>query len=290
VRVNALGLCASTAAGSLEFLTDGTWAKRIHGGWAAHSGLAATELAAAGFSGPRGALDGRFGLYRSHLGEDGDWSAVTRDLGKRWHLLDTALKPYPCCHFNHAFIDAALELRRANRLAASDVTGVTCWVAEREMPVVCDPRPSKIRPQSDYDAKFSLPYAVACALVRGAVGIDDFEGDAIDDPAVLDLARRVECVADPHTDYPRRFPGRLRVDCNDGRQLQHDEPINRGSAERPLSNDEVEAKFLANAERALSPAAARSLADSIEALTDDGGLVAFVAALDATAQAGAEPQ
>ena len=67
---DALGLAGSQAAGSLEFLTDGTWAKRIHAGWAAHSGLVAARLAAAGFSGPRGTLDGRFGLYRSHLGDD----------------------------------------------------------------------------------------------------------------------------------------------------------------------------------------------------------------------------
>ena len=109
---DALGLSGSMASGLMEFLTDGTWSKRIHSGWAAHGGLVAARLAAAGFSGPRAVLDGRFGFYRSHLGDEG-WQldAVTRDLGRRWRLLEIALKPYPACHMTHAFIDCAASLR-----------------------------------------------------------------------------------------------------------------------------------------------------------------------------------
>ncbi len=283
---DALGLCASTAAGSLEFLSDGSWAKRIHGGWAAHAGITAAHFAAAGFSGPRGALDGRFGLYRSHLGERGDLEVLSDDLGRHWHLLDTALKPYPCCHFNHAFLDAALALRVGHEIAAADIDRVTCWIAEREMPVVCEPRQTKIRPQTAYDAKFSLPYAVACMLVHGHAGIDDYEDTAIEDRQVLALAARVDCVADTSSDYPRRFSGRMRIALNDGRQLDHDEPINRGSAERPLSDDAVLDKFVANATRAVPHSVAAQIHDAVVSLESDRDLIRFRRALDATRPAG----
>jgi 2-methylcitrate dehydratase PrpD len=249
---DALGLSGSMASGLMEFLTDGTWSKRIHSGWAAHGGLVAARLAAAGFTGPRAVLDGRFGFYRSHLGDDG-WSldAVIRDLGRRWHMLEIALKPYPACHMTHAFIDCAASLRDEIGVTADAIQAVQCFIHPREMPIVCEPRAAKLVPQTDYDAKFSLPYTVACMLVRGHVDLDDFTPEAIGDPALLDLARRVECLPDPAADYPRTFPGRLRLVLRDGRVLERDEPLNRGSAERPLSEAEVVAKFRRNAERAL---------------------------------------
>ena len=249
---DALGLAGSQAAGALEFLTDGTWSKRIHAGWAAHSGLMSARLAAAGFSGPRGTLDGRFGLYRSHLGDNGwDISALTAGLGDRWEMLDIGLKPYPCCHLTHAFIDCVAALRAAHGIDAQQVEDVECFIHEREAPIVCEPSATKRAPQNDYDAKFSLPYTVASMLVRGHVDIDDFTGAAIRDAAVLAVAQRVRYRHDPDSDYPRRFPGWLRMRLRDGRVLEHHEPINRGCAERPLTADEVHDKFRGNATRAI---------------------------------------
>ena len=276
---HALGLAGSLASGTMEFLTDGTWAKRVHAGWAAHAGLSAAALADAGFSGPGETFEGRFGLYRSHLGA-GEWdvAGLTRDLGTRWHLLDIALKPYPCCHMTHAFIDAAAALR-AGGIAAADVDAVECHIHPREMPVVCEPVESKLAPQSDYDAKFSLPYTVAAMFVRGQVDLDDFSPAAIADRAVLDLARRVTCLPDPAADYPRCFPGRLRVRLRDGRWLAHDEPVNRGSFLRPLADADVADKFRRNAARALPPAQVEAVETAVAALDAAPDVGALTAAL-----------
>lgn len=277
---DALGLTGSQAAGSLEFLTDGTWAKRIHGGWAAHSGLVAARLAAAGFTGPRGTLDGRFGLYRSHLGDSGwDLAALTEGLGTRWALLDIGLKPYPCCHYNHAFIDCAAALRAAHRVAPDAVERVECFVASREVPIVCEPEASKRTPQTDYDAKFSLPYAVASMFVRGHVDIDDFTDAAIRDPAILDLTRRIAYRNDPNSEFPRRFGGRLRVYLHDGRVLEHAEPINRGSAERPLTADEVQDKFRRNAARRIKHGQADAVIEAVASLEHHADLSVFARGL-----------
>ncbi len=261
---DALGLAGSQAAGLLEFLTDGTSVKRLHPGWAAHSGLVAARLAAAGFSGPRGVLDGRFGLYRSHLGE-GEWnlSALTSGLGTRWHLLDISLKPYPCCHMNHAFVDCAAALQAAHRVAPDAIEQVECFIHPREVPIVCEPTSTKHRPQNDYDAKFSLPYAVASQLVRGHVDIDDFTATALCDPAVLALAQRVAYREDWDSNYPRYFPGGIRMRLRDGRVLEHSEPINRGHPERPLTEEEVREKFRRNATRAISAQAAEAVVEAL---------------------------
>jgi 2-methylcitrate dehydratase PrpD len=277
---DALGLAGSQAAGLMEFLTDGTAVKRVHPGWAAHSGLLAARLAAAGVTGPRGVLDGRFGLYRSHLG-DGEWdlSALTSNLGTRWHLLDISLKPYPCCHMNHAFIDCAAALQAQHGLAPESIEQIDCFIHPREAPVVCEPLPSKHTPQNGYDAKFSLPYAVASQFVRGHVAVDDFTAAAIREPAVLALARRVACHDDASNAYPRYFPGWMRVRLRDGRVLEHHEPINRGHAERPLSAAAVHEKFRRNAALATSAAAAEALAAAVTSLDAAPDLSRVVAPL-----------
>src|SRR5207244_559357 len=83
------------------------------GGWAAHSGLVAAALARGGFSGPETVLEGRFGFYRTFLGQAPD-ATPFETLGTAWETLRIGFKPYPCCHYNHAYLDCALELRRAH--------------------------------------------------------------------------------------------------------------------------------------------------------------------------------
>jgi len=278
--VDALGLSGSMASGLMEFLTDGTWAKRLHPGWAAHAGLVAARLGAEGFTGPRAVLEGRFGFYRSHLGESGwDAASITVDLGRRWHLLELGLKPYPACHMTHAFIDCAASLRAEPGVTPDAVAAIECFIHPREMPIVCEPRAAKLAPQTDYDAKFSLPYTVACMLVRGHVDLGDFSPAAIADPAVLDVARRVACLPDPQADYPRTFPGRLRLILRDGRALERDEPVNRGSHDRPLSHDEVRAKYTANARCALPAAQVDALAAAIDGIDGAADVSALAAAV-----------
>lgn len=245
-----LGIAGSFASGVLEFLEDGSWVKRLHPGWAGHSGAVAAALARAGFTGPATALEGRFGFYRTFLGVAPDAGAFDT-LGRRWETLRVSFKPYPCCHYNHAYLDCALELRRRHALTPEQVEQVECCVPAGEVPIVCEPREAKIRPRTAYDARFSLPYSVAAALVDGGISLDTYAPARLADAAILDLAARVSHAVDPGSTFPQAFPGWVRIRLRDGRVVEARAPDGRGGPEHPLHPDEVAAKFRDNASRAL---------------------------------------
>ncbi len=279
--VRAQGIVLSMASGSLEFLDDGDWTKRLHPGWAAVSASTAAALAKGGFKGPKRAYEGRYGLYKLHLGEDHglDLSSLGQDLGSQWETLNVAFKPYPACHFNHAFIDAILALREHHELDPRQVEHITVRLHPRQVGVVCEPLAKKRRPSSDYDAQFSLPYAVAVALLRGRFTLDELEDDTRRDPAVLALIDRVSYEIDPDSAYPTHYSGEVAVTLEDGRTLTQRQAVNRGARENPLSPEHVEAKFFDNAARAIDRERAQRLRDALLTLDTQGDLQGLATAL-----------
>ncbi|HXW31022.1 MAG TPA: MmgE/PrpD family protein [Xanthobacteraceae bacterium] len=262
----AQGIALSMASGSLEFLEDGAWTKRMHPGWAAVVGITAATLAQQGFVGPRGAYDGRFGLYASHLGkyfEQADLALATEDLGRSWQIEEVAVKPIPACHFAHAAADAAAVLYKRHGVAAEPIRRVRVLVPQEVVKTVCEPLINKRNPANSYDAQFSIPYIVATALLKGRFTLAELEESALKDRAVLNLASRVDYEIDRGSTFPRHYTGEVIVETEDGRTLRHREAINRGCADRPLSNDEVVAKFFDNAERAIERKAAERIRDAV---------------------------
>ena len=268
--VAALGIAGSFASGVMEFLEDGSWVKRLHPGWAGQAGATAAALARARFSGPATILEGRFGLYRTFVDADPD-PRPFETLGQTWETLAIGFKPYPCCHYLHAFLDCALDLRQAHGLTPSAIDSIECLVPPSGMPIVCEPRAAKLRPRTPYDAQFSLPFSVAAAFVDGRVGLDTYAAERLDDARILTLAERVACR--PHRDpaLPPGFPGGVRVRLTDGREVEAHEPDGRGGPARPLPDGAIVEKFRRNAARALPDtrvAALERAALGLDALTD----------------------
>lgn len=264
----AQGIVGSMAGGLMEFLEDGAWTKRMHPGWAAVSGITASALAAQGFAAPDKVYEGRFGLYNTHLLPDTerDLALATDGLGTEWQMRQVAIKPYPACHFTHAFIDAALILRERENLRPGDIAAIRCPIADGEVKTICEPAENKLRPQSDYDAKFSLPFTVAAAFTRGQFTLAELYDDALTDPDILDLARRVTYEPDPRSGFPRHYTGEVIVETTDGRTLRHREQVNRGADDRPLSADDIERKFRDNMALVAGPDVAERVRDAVLAL------------------------
>lgn len=271
----ALGVAGSLASGVLEFLEDGSWVKRLHPGWAGHSGVVAAGLARAGFTGPASVLDGRFGFYRTFLDRAPD-PAPFDTLGRQWETLRIGFKPYPCCHYNHAYLDCVIDLRRRHRLSPEQVERVECLVPEGEVPIVCEPRESKLRPRTPYEAQFSLPYSVAAALIDGRVTLETYAAERLDDAATLRLTARVVHGVDAASTFPKGFPGWVRIHLRDGRTVEARAPDGRGGPDRPLGTEAVIAKFRDNAGRVLPASRVQDVervALALDALEDVGDLM-----------------
>jgi 2-methylcitrate dehydratase PrpD len=265
--VAAQGITGSTASGIQVFLEEGAWTKRFHPGWGAVAGITAARLAQAGFKGPSRPYEGKFGLFETHLhGEAGhaDLGELTDGLGEAWRFGDTALKPYPVCHFIHGCADAAIELRR--EIAGAEITGVTAFLAQPTLHIIAEPAEAKERPTTDYEAKFSAQFVVAACLLKGGFNLPDLQPEALADPAVRALALKVRCEADPDTAFPTFFSGGVEVALADGRTLRRHVRVNSGAGERAMSRDAVAAKFMASATMTIPAAQAERIRDAVLAL------------------------
>lgn len=264
--VMAQGLVVSTAAGSQEFLEEGAWNKRLHPGWAGVAGITAAHLARAGFKGPTKPYEGRFGLFKSHLGklEEGvRYERITETLGKVWEVHGVAIKPYPICHLIHACADSALVLLEQHGIAYRDIEKITALLPQPTLHIVAEPVANKTRPANEYDAKFSAQFVVATCLIRRRFGLAELMEDALHDPEILNLAAKVECVADPDSRYPEFFSGGLVIHMRDGRALRHHESVNRGAGERALSASGIEQKFFDNALLAVNKTRAQAICEGV---------------------------
>jgi 2-methylcitrate dehydratase PrpD len=274
----AAGLCGSFAAGLLECWVDGTQSKFLHSGWAAQSGIAAATLARAGVTGPATILEGRFGLFASHLQHpetNKDFARVTDGLGSTWDSRNASFKPYPAAHVLHPYIDAILGVREQHGIAPAEVSRIECPVAEFNVPIVCEPLAEKLAPASDSHARISLQYTIAEALYAGRLGRTAYSEQARQSPEILALARRVSYAVDPSFPGPGRFKGAVRVTLNDGRVISEIQEHNLGSMENPMSAAQLRAKFDENAEDVLTAAGRERLVRDVDRLEelDDASVI-----------------
>jgi 2-methylcitrate dehydratase PrpD len=243
---SALGIAGSMASGIIEYLAEGTSTKRMHAGWAAHSGIRAALMARGGFDGPRTVLEGQHGFYRAFAPSvKPDFEVLRRDLGRSWEMPQIAFKPYACGTMTQPFVDCAIDLRDEG-IRAEDIVDIVCEVAEGTVHRLWEPLAMKHRPPTPYAAKFSTPFCMAIGFFDRRAGFAQFTRDRIDDPAVLSLASKIRYSINPHDEYPRNFTGHLRVRLKDGTGREIRRPYMRGGAHAPLSQAELEAKFMDN--------------------------------------------
>lgn len=275
---SAQGVAYSTAAGNREFAAADAWTKRFDPGWAAVGGLTAASLAGAGFVGPRSAYEGRFGFYRVYLEHEvtaQDLALATDGLGETWHFASLALKALPSCYFNHPLINSTIAIVERYNLPPGQIRSITVFLPRAAIDTVCEPRAAKLAPGDMAAALFSAYYNVASAAVRRRLTLDELAPEALRDPQVQALAKKVTYAIDAETTFPRHYSGAVEIVTMDGRTYSDREDVNKGSAEKPLSQVEVEAKFMANACRVLPRQRADALLAallSVERFDDVGKL------------------
>ena len=249
----AVGITGSMAAGSMEFLAEGAWTKRIHPGLAAQNGIQAAMLAVEGFTGPRRILEGRDGFLHAYSRQAAP-ERLTAGLGDSYEILHTAVKPHACCRYMQGPIDAILEIVRENHLTEGDIAKIEIAILEAGWNIVCEPRAQKYSPDSVVDAQFSMPFGAAVAVLHGAAGLDQFTLEQVRSPSVAKAMSKVTLVRDPSIEetFPREWPARVTIRRCNGQAHEKFVRYPKGDPENPLSWSEMEGKFRALAGRVLA--------------------------------------
>ena len=244
--LNALGIAYSQASGNQQSIIEGATVVRVQQGLTTKVGVTSALLAMSGVTGPREALEGRFGYDPVYHRGEYERGALLDGLGERYEIVNTSIKPYPCCKWTHQAIEAALGIVREDGVDPEAVEAVDVRLNRQAYNLVCEPMHLKRRPRSVVDAQFSVPFTVAAAIVRGGVSLDTFTEESIRDPEILEMAQRVEATVDPGIEarYGREIaPEIVEVRTTGGethvRLVEHV----RGSPHAPMSFDEVKEKF-----------------------------------------------
>jgi len=255
--VNAFGVAGSMAAG-LMAAQEGGMVKRLHAGRASQNGVVAAQLAQRGFIGTVNVLEAEFGGFFSTLGaEPGASGRLVDGLGDRWETLNVGFKIHASSAANHTTLDAVAALRASNALVAKDIKHV---LVETTSHVVVHGG-WDYSPRGTTNAQMSLKYGVAVMLAAGDAFIAQFTDDRVRDRDLVDLASRVEVVADPEMDGlgpALKHATRVTIQTRDGRTLSADARERRGGPKNPVNRDEIVAKY-----RVLADAAAIPDADSL---------------------------
>lgn len=279
---NAAGLAGSMASGLMAYLSDGSNAKQLHPGWAAHGAIDAVRLVRYGATGPAAVLEDSKGVYKSFARLDVDADQVFDGLGKEWVGTRVATKPYPACHCVHAPVDAFRALRDRLGLSRDDIAGIrrfTGLVPTWYLHLVCDPLEAKRRPRTVYEARFSLPYSVAVAAIDGQLGLASYESERLSDPDVLDIASRVDYEVVEYPEFPSAFPGGIRIELADGSVEEEVLHYNVGSVGNPMSGEDIYSKFRGGVRRLAGQETSERLLSSLRGLTNAPSLDEFTAAM-----------
>jgi len=235
---------------------------------ATEAGVRAALLAREGYTGPVEVLEGKEGLYQVLRNVKWSTEALLNGLGTKFLITECSYKPFPTEALTHQPITAVLNICHAHNIAAEDVAEVHLWTTTRGADILSDP--SKYKPTTKETADHSLPYCIAAAIADGNVLPSSFEEGKLRDPRIWALLPKIKVVADPEID--RLFPGVkraiVRITTTGGAVYEEQVDHAKGSPENPMSDEEIAAKFRANAGAVLTPQQQERVIEATLALED----------------------
>lgn len=266
----AFGLNGSQAAGSLQFLENGAWNKRAHPGLAAHRALLSTAYAETGFRAATEPIEGGRGFLQGYSDDPAPGKA-TAGLGETYELENVAIKPYPCCRYMHAPLDALFDLVDRHDIDHAAVERVDVEMASPGIELTGDP--TNRYPQTVVDCQFSMPFGAALALVHRDDSVDAFL-EAAEGGVSEPLKRIIDLTTVSEADwieaaYPEQWPAAVTVETTEGTYTARTEYA-RGEPENPLSWEDLVGKYEQLTEPVLGTDAAvafRRAVDDLDAIT-----------------------
>jgi len=257
VMRHALATAASFASGLQQAFRSDAMTKCLHAGHAAWVGVNAGKGAAQGITGALDILEGAAG-FGAALSVNPNWAEATRDLGTRYNIQVITQKNHGCCGHTFAAIDAMLDIRQGHAIDPAQIASIRVDTYQTALDVT-----GNFEPRTAFEAKFSLPYVVAHALLYGAVRLNAFEPLRLQDAGLRALMAKTKLVADPRLSagFPALRAARIVITLRDGRVIEQYAPCRKGDPEAPLSDADINDKFTELASPVIgTEAAARLLA------------------------------
>ncbi len=252
---HALATVATFSAALQQAMRGDSMSKPLHAGNAAQAGLTAALAAKEGVTGSLDVLEGEAGYGRA-MSDGPDWDKALATLGREFHVTRMTFKNHTCCGHSFAAIDGALALKANMGLEARDIERVRVGTYKAALDVA-----GIEQPRTPAEARFSLKYVVATALTGGSVRFAAFEPERLQDPATRALMERIEVSLDPELDaaFPRQRAARVAIDAAGGRRAEWLQPTRIGDPDAPLSDRQLEDKYLELAGPVLGETPAREL-------------------------------
>ena len=251
---SALSLASMQSAGTMDVIYGiGGDLRCIYAGFSAKAAVVSTMLAAKGIVGTKTTFEGENGFFKTYFDNRYDRENMLKGLGSDFTGGTTLYKPWPAVGPSHSHIYATIQLVTAHDLRPEDIKEIRVHVGDYHE-IMCSPLESRRAPATLVDAKFSLPFLVAVAAVRRDVTISDFTGNALHNPEVLAVSKKVVPIADPTFDWKMELPlGQVEIITCDGRRFTQIGTEVPGSPAAPMSWDDIERKFANCASVAASP-------------------------------------
>lgn len=243
---NAFGLVSATAPVPLARKPRATGQGRSDiksaYGYACAAALAAVHLTASGFRGPADALEEPMWAWERVVHAEGSSACLAGRLGEEYLIKRVEFKPYPACRFLHSTLEAVERATEGVEVRVDEISKIEV----HSYRLLGDEYHHLPRPSSPTDAQFSVPYCVSCLIHGGKLLATDFSESAILRPEVLSLASRVRWYLHPQFDsgFPDRLGSHVVINLSDGSRLEGTVEHPRGSADRPLSEEELTSKFM----------------------------------------------
>jgi 2-methylcitrate dehydratase PrpD len=237
----ALGIAASQASGLRA--SFGTMTKSLHAGRAAQNAVNAVDLAVAGFTASRSALGGRNGFF-SAAGSGPEAAPPMLALGDPWTFASPgiAIKPYPCASLTHPAVETTISLVHEHALQAADVRRLRVGISSAAASALVYPQPT-----TELEAKFSMEFCVAVALISGSAGPAEFESAMLSRADVRDCMLRIAVEVDPRADAAGldRMTTFLEAELQSGAVIERRNDFPPGTPRKPLTYDDVADKIRA---------------------------------------------
>ena len=256
---HALGNAGTQAAGLWEFLSTGAMSKYLHTGKAAMNGVISSLLAKKGYTGALYILEGDKGFFKAYSGEK-DFHEKFKNFGSPYKIIETSIKNYASCTHTHTAIDSILKIKEDFNIQPEDIDKINVYTYQDASRIA-----GNMNPKTSIEAKFSIAYCVAAALIYNMVGLDEFLISKITDPSVSELIKKIDIIPDEECDKlrPSRWPSRVELITNDNRRFTQGFDYPKGSPENALTTEELQKRFIDFSTRVIDEEKSRKLMDRI---------------------------